>query len=988
MSNKYVWSPGDVTWSDEDGGPTDARALKLIELEVGLAVIKTETGGHVPPRFAKPRDPRQRFRSPVGRAGEHGGFSPGEHGHEPLRVGSEHSTTDVDMDEVSDRRHIAPGEDGHRPNSAGQGIPASQDDPHTSGKQVIEEEIRQHEAGRDVGAGNLPKALTPSGVTKDFPAWKFDRELASMYARRLGNLSRSVDLLTLADAWLSANKAEGGQPPPPQGGDPAPWLAQALQQWSDALAETMNSLWTEAYFLGHKAGEAIAAVRTVDWGNWKPGHPEAASKVTDEASFRRWLEHYGIASIKSIRDSRMGLVADVLHTSLDEGWSPDQLARKIRDLLDAPFRARMIAVTETARAVSQGTLDAYRQAEVERVQWLTSDDARVCPPCDANEAMGAIPTGAVFASGDDAPPAHPHCRCVVVAVPDFLEVPPRAVAVTKFDAGKIHDKLAEHYPGRVLNWVIDAKWSAPEKIPLKDIDMARRPGGRNMKKVRRMAKAIKNGKRIDPIFLVETPDGGPLAIADGYHRALAHQHAGESHILAHVGTVDVDEGPWDREMHDAKLNKVGPKGYIHGWIYVGPQEVGGRVFHHQHGKGTVTRHEVEPGKKVRGSVHVQYDNGHTEQYRARFKETSKPRVYGPVDLDAKPIEPEQPKRQLVQQGLRVHEPGEGGKRVGLVIPHPDGYWEAQHDERGAYGRFATEDEALDEVERAWNAKKVTEQQHEHARQALRQHHARQRDKAVHVALGANLTDAQREKIIAKRKRVMDLYGDNLRLHDEVTSKQMRQHLGQFFSLPEGHHKVIAARGYQIDMGHGSVADYQTHLKGIKPGGYAEGTTWADSAGAHNSADRWLVFGNTVKHGSHNMVAHEMGHALDASIQDPDGDYPHFASADHTSPWGPGFMVYFDGLTDYDRGRSMTDSEYIRIWPYYRPEQHGGHYNGNKEMFAEAYSAYVSNRNRSREVQAEAISRTLKGGIFDGDSHVGNIMADYFDDLTEWLEKSK
>lgn len=991
-SSKYTWSADDVTWTDGGGGLPDARALKLIELTAGLAVIKEETG-HVPPRFAKPRDQRQRFRAGVGKPGVHGGFVPGEHRHEPIQVGGEHSMNEVDtdIDFVEGERHRAPGEEGHKPEQADDGIPAA-DASEVRAAASLAEGIQAHEDHGDIGAGNLPKALTPSGVTKDFPAWKFDRELAAYYAGRLAALSHSVDLTGLAGSWLSANKAEGGQPPPPQGGDPAPWLAQALQQWSDALAESLNGLWTEAYYLGHKAGEAIAAVRTVDWDNWRPGHPEAASKIQDEAGFRYWLNHYGIASIKAIRDSRMAQVADTLHTSLDEGWSPDQLARKIRDLLDAPARARMIAVTETARAVSQGTLDAYRTAEVDRVQWVTSDDGRVCLPCDANEAMGAVPTGSVFASGDDAPPAHPHCRCAVIAVPDFLEVPPRAPAVAKFSAERVHSKLSEHYPGRVLNWVTDAKWSAAEQVPLKDIDLARRPGGRNMKKVRGMARALKEGKDLGPIFLVDTPDGGAYTIADGYHRALAHQHAGKQTIQAHIGVVNEDTGPWDREMHDAKLNKVGPKGYIHGWIYVGPQDVGGRVFHHQHGPGTVVSHEVTPGKKVRGGVRVQFDNGHTEEYQARFKPDKKARIYGPATLEEPPAEPDKPKRQLVQQGLRVHEPGENGKRVGLVIPHPDGYWEVQHDDRGAYGKFATEEEALDEVERAWNAKKVTEQQHEYARQALRQHQARQRDKAVHVALGANLTDAQRTRIIAKRKRVMDLYGDNLRLHDELDSKQMRRHLAEFFAVPEDHHRVIAKRGYQIDMGHGSVADYKEHLRGVKPGGYAEGTTWADSAGAHNAYDRWLVFGNTVDHGSKNLVAHEMGHALDASIHDPvssnilDNPVPEFASEEHTSPWGAGFMSYYDGLNAYDATQAAQDGSYVRLWPYYRKLANGGHSNGYKEMFAEAYAAYVSKT--KREGRIEAITRTLKGGVYDGDDHIGTMLVDYFDDLTQWLKENQ
>src|SRR5262245_1197720 len=52
----------------------------------------------------------------------------------------------------------------------------------------------------------------------------------------------------------------------------------------------------------------------------------------------------------------------------------------------------------------------------------------------------------------------------------------------------------------------------------------------------------------------------------------------------------------------AALEKVGPKGYIHGWIKVLPGEVGDIVHHPELGRGTVTRR----GKRTVG---VQFDSG-------------------------------------------------------------------------------------------------------------------------------------------------------------------------------------------------------------------------------------------------------------------------------------------------------------------------------------------------------------------------------------------
>lgn len=580
-----------------------AEALKLVDLEVGLAVIKEETGGHVPPRFRSPRDNRSRFRKRTGVAGEHGAFAPGEKdatGLKPLEISPDSDFGDVDMDEVGDQRHRAPGEDGNTPNKAGTGIPPDvvqhQDDDH-----VIEDAIRDHEDG-----GFAPKALTPGKVTRDFPGWKYDRALAAHYAKQLAALDNTlVDAQGIADSWLGVHKAEGQTPP---GGDPTPWLAQQVARWSAALRKRLVNLWREGWFLGARSARSVASTRAVDWGDWTPGNPSAARIVRTADDLNRWLQTYGVATIRSIEETRMGELADALHTSLEEGWSTDRLARQIEDVLVNPGRARMIANTETARAVSQGTLAEYRHAGVERVLWVSSEDGRVCPTCDANEALGAVPMGSVFSgTRTDAPPGHPNCRCAVVAVPEGMIVPPRDV--TKFSPAKVHDKLSDHYPDKVLDWVKDAAWSDPTEVKLKHIDMARRPGGRDMKKVRSMAREIRAGKRMKPIYLVDTPSAPPLAIADGYHRALAHQHAGKQTILAHVASVDEEHGPWDRAMHDAKLNKVGPKGYEHNWVFVGVPGTGGRVFHPQHGHGTVAEHNGS-------SATIHFDSGHKADFAA------------------------------------------------------------------------------------------------------------------------------------------------------------------------------------------------------------------------------------------------------------------------------------------------------------------------------------------------------------------------------------
>lgn len=68
-------------------------------------------------------------------------------------------------------------------------------------------------------------------------------------------------------------------------------------------------------------------------------------------------------------------------------------------------RADMIARTESAYAVDEGTLQGYEQAEVEKVEWLTSQ-AGACDECIAQ-------SGRKFKikEAHGMQPAHPICRC-------------------------------------------------------------------------------------------------------------------------------------------------------------------------------------------------------------------------------------------------------------------------------------------------------------------------------------------------------------------------------------------------------------------------------------------------------------------------------------------------------------------------------------------------------------------------------------------------
>jgi SPP1 gp7 family putative phage head morphogenesis protein len=115
-----------------------------------------------------------------------------------------------------------------------------------------------------------------------------------------------------------------------------------------------------------------------------------------------------------------------IRQALEEGWSNDVLASKLaNNYAFSDSRAMTIARTETIRASNQGALASYAASGVvEAKEWTTAEDDRVSEDCEENGDAGPIALDAAFPSGDDAPPAHPNCRCVIVPVVTFASEQP------------------------------------------------------------------------------------------------------------------------------------------------------------------------------------------------------------------------------------------------------------------------------------------------------------------------------------------------------------------------------------------------------------------------------------------------------------------------------------------------------------------------------------------------------------------------------------
>lgn len=122
--------------------------------------------------------------------------------------------------------------------------------------------------------------------------------------------------------------------------------------------------------------------------------------------------------VTGLDETTLEALQDAISTGIEERLGVDGLGRLIRStVMDMTVkRAQVIATTEMNRAFSTAALEKMAGIGIEFKRWFPVDDP--CPVCEDNEAEGAIPVNQVFSSGDDAPPAHPNCRCAVVGARD------------------------------------------------------------------------------------------------------------------------------------------------------------------------------------------------------------------------------------------------------------------------------------------------------------------------------------------------------------------------------------------------------------------------------------------------------------------------------------------------------------------------------------------------------------------------------------------
>jgi hypothetical protein len=157
----------------------------------------------------------------------------------------------------------------------------------------------------------------------------------------------------------------------------------------------------------------------IDWSKWQPGDRAASLMLRRPQAFQKILDQTN-ASIRGMTKTSITDIGNALADSIDLGLDAERAAVLIGRHVASPARALTIAITEQNRVMSIATIQRYREAELEKMEWHVSD------PCDkcAQNAGVEVQIGNTFPSGATQPPAHPHCRCVLLPViPGMNEEP-------------------------------------------------------------------------------------------------------------------------------------------------------------------------------------------------------------------------------------------------------------------------------------------------------------------------------------------------------------------------------------------------------------------------------------------------------------------------------------------------------------------------------------------------------------------------------------
>ena len=110
--------------------------------------------------------------------------------------------------------------------------------------------------------------------------------------------------------------------------------------------------------------------------------------------------------VTNITETTRNRIQQSISTSLQLGENIDEATSRLSDTIDDPYRAEMIARTETRNSYVEGQNTVANATGATSKVWDASSNP--CPLCEENAEAGEIPVNDDFPNGDE---PHPNCLC-------------------------------------------------------------------------------------------------------------------------------------------------------------------------------------------------------------------------------------------------------------------------------------------------------------------------------------------------------------------------------------------------------------------------------------------------------------------------------------------------------------------------------------------------------------------------------------------------
>jgi hypothetical protein len=124
-------------------------------------------------------------------------------------------------------------------------------------------------------------------------------------------------------------------------------------------------------------------------------------------------------------------------------------------------------------------------------------------------------------------------------------------------ADEVYQQLLKNFPPEAIEWVREADWIGPVRVPLDDIDFDDKESwatAHQMDHVKEFEKKIEAGNPPDPGIGITRPGHRRIRLVDGHHRTTAYQQLGMPALL-YVGAVKDDADMRWSETHSYQVHQ-------------------------------------------------------------------------------------------------------------------------------------------------------------------------------------------------------------------------------------------------------------------------------------------------------------------------------------------------------------------------------------------------------------------------------------------------